>query len=119
MRRLGLILAIALAACSRTTGEPRQSEAMERSARILRALERLEADLHNGETESFTYSELVRRHSATEQMACKMTDSHVADIARLAEIQERRMALKRLERDGKHTVAMARRRPPRHTLATN
>jgi hypothetical protein len=61
----------------------------------------------------------VRRHSATEQIACKVTDAHVADIERLAEIQERRMAAKRMMRDGKHTVAMARRRQARHTLATN
>ena len=116
MRRIGLILVTALAACARTTAEPRQSEAMERSARILKALDRLEADLHNGETESFTYAELVRRHSATEQIACKVTDTHVADIERLAAVQERRMTAKR---ENRHAVAMARRRSARHTLATN
>jgi len=118
MRRLGLVLAVAMAACSRTAPEPRESEAMERSARVLRALDRLEADLHNGETETFTYSELVRRHSATEQIACKVTDEHVAEIHRLAEAQERKMALK-LGRTRKHTVAMARPRVARHALATN
>jgi hypothetical protein len=118
MRRLGLILAVAMAACSRTGAEPRQSEALERSARILRALERLEADLHNGETENFTYSELVRRHSATEQIACKVTDEHLAEIHRLAEAQERKMARKKMVTK-KHTVAMARPRPARHPLATN
>ena len=118
MRRIGLMLAMALAACVRTTAEPRQSDAMERSARMLRALDRLEADLHNGESESFTYSELVRRHSAAEQIACKVADEHVAEIHRLAEVQERKMALK-FGRGKKHTVAMARPRSARHTLATN
>ena len=118
MRRTGLMLAVAVAACARTAAEPRPSEAMERSARLLRALDRLEADLHNGETETFTYSELVRRHSATEQIACKVTDEHVAEIHRLAEAQERKMALK-LGRTRKHAVAMARPRSVRHALATN
>jgi len=114
------MLAVAMAACSRTAAEPRQSEAMERSARLLRALDRLEADLHNGETETFTYSELVRRHSATEQIACKVTDEHVAEIHRLAQAQEQKMARKlRVERPKKHTVAMVRPRSARHALATN
>ena len=112
------MLAVAVAACARTGHEPRQSEAMERSARILRALDRLEADLHNGETETFTYSELVRRHSSTEQIACKVTDEHVAEIHRLAQAQERKMEAK-LGRTRKHAVAMARPRSARHTLATN
>src|SRR5256885_9687888 len=117
MRRLGLILAVAMAACSRTAAEPRQSEAMERSARLLRALDRLEADLHNGQTETFTYSELVRRHSATEQIACKVTDEHVAEIHRLAQAQERQVARKqRIERPKEHTVAMGRARAARHAL---
>ena len=120
MRRTGLMLAVAVAACARTAPEPRPSEAMERSARLLRALDRLEADLHNGQTETFTYSELVRRHSATEQIACKVTDEHVAEIHRLAEAQERKLARKqRIDRPKKHTVAMARPRPARHALATN
>jgi hypothetical protein len=118
MRRIGFMLAMALAACTRTSAEPRQSDAMERSARMLRALDRLEADLHNGESESFTYSELVRRHSAAEQIACKVTDEHVAEIHRLAEAQERKMARKRLATK-KHTVAMARPRHARQALATN
>ena len=119
MRRIGLMLAVAVAACARTAPDSRPSDAMERSARILRALDRLEADLHNGETETFTYSELVRRHSAAEQIACKVTDLHVTDIQRLAEVQERRMASKRMEREKKHAVALARRRSSRHALATN
>jgi hypothetical protein len=120
MRRTGLLLLIALAACARTAASPRESEAMERSARILRQLDRLEADLHSGETESFTYAELVRRHSATEQMSCKITDEHLADIHRLAMAQEAKMARQRGERVKKHkTVAMARPQPSRHATASN
>ena len=98
MRRTGLVLAVAVAACARTAAEPRPSEAMERSARLLRALDRLEADLHNGETETFTYSELVRRHSATEQIACKVNDEHIADITRLQALQEAKIEHKRQAR---------------------
>ena len=120
MRRTGLVLSMALAACARTAPAPRESEAMERSARILRQLDRLEADLHSGETESFTYAELVRRHSATEQISCKITDEHLADIHRLAVAQEAKMARQRGERVKKHkTVAMARPRTARHATASN
>jgi hypothetical protein len=120
MRRTGLLLLMALAACLRTAPAPRESEAMERSARILRQLDRLEADLHTGETESFTYAELVRRHSATEQISCKITDEHLAEIHRLAMAQEAKMARKRGEHVRKHkTVAMARPRPSRHATASN
>jgi len=118
MRQTILIVTMAMLACARTPAAPRQSEAMERSARILRALDRLEADLHSGEAESFTYSELVRRHSAAEQIACKVTDEHVAEIHRLAAIQEARMA-KKLALKKRKTVAMARPRPSRHAVASN
>ena len=112
---------MALAACARIAPAPHESEAMERSARILRQLDRLEADLHSGETESFTYAELVRRHSATEQISCKITDEHLADIHRLAMAQEAKMARQqRGERVKKHkTVAMARPRAVRHATASN
>src|SRR3954471_16652345 len=118
MRRTGLLVILAAAAaCARSVPEPRQSEAMERSARILRQLERLEGDLEQGDAERATYSELVRRHSQTEQMACKVLDEHVLDISRLAAIQEARMARKyedRQERRAKKkVVAMARARSNR------
>jgi hypothetical protein len=118
MRRTGLLLVLAAAACGRSAPAPRQSEAMERSARILRQLERLEADLHQGDAEMVTYSELVRRHTQTEQMACKVTDEHVLEISRLAAIQEARMQARREDREVRRTkkrkvVAMARTRSNR------
>jgi 2-methylisocitrate lyase-like PEP mutase family enzyme len=119
MRQTILIVTIAMLACARAPSAPRQSEAMERSARILRALDRLEADLHTGQSEAFAYSELVRRHSAAEQIACKVTDEHVAEIHRLAAIQEERMARKRLGSKKRKAVAMARPRPSRHAMASN
>ena len=113
MVRTGLLLLLA-AACVRNAPEPRQSEALERSARMLRQLERLEADLHQGDAETSTYSELVRRHTRTEQMACKVTDEHVLEISRLAAVQEARMQARREERGKKRkVVAMARTRPSR------
>jgi hypothetical protein len=59
---------------------------------MLEALDRLEAELHSRDAEMATYSELLRRRSRTEQIACKVTDDHVDDIARLAAVQEERMA---------------------------
>src|SRR3989442_6860546 len=97
MRRTGLVLSMALAACARTAPAPRESEAMERSARILRQLDRLEADLHGGETESFTYAELVRRHSAPDKISSKFTNEHFPAIHRLAVAQKAKMGRKRGE----------------------
>lgn len=111
MRRTGLLLVLAAAACVRTAPAPRQAEAMERSARMLRQLERIEADLHNGDAEMATYSELVRRHTRAEQIACKVTDEHVAEIHRLAVAQQEKIERKRHDRLKKRkAVAMARTR---------
>jgi hypothetical protein len=121
MGRTGLlVVAFAFVACARTVAPPRQSEAMERSARILRQLDRLEADLHQGNAETVTYAELVDRHTRAEQMACKVTDEHVNEIHRLAMAQEEKMLGKRLARLKKRkAVAMARRSSARHAVASN
>ncbi|HZR07491.1 MAG TPA: hypothetical protein VFA79_02840 [Myxococcales bacterium] len=121
MGRTGLlVVAFALVACARTVAPPRQSEAMERSARILRQLDRLEADLHQGNAETVTYAELVDRHARAEQIACKVTDDHVNEIHRLAMAQEEKMLGKRLARLKKRkAVAMARRPSARHAVASN
>jgi len=114
MRRTGLLLVLAAAACAQTAPAPRQSEAMERSARLLERLDRLEADLHSGEAEMATYSELVRRRSRTEQIACQVTDEHMEDVGRLAAIQEERMARQAgLPVKKRKAVAAARARSPR------
>ncbi len=117
MRRTGLLALLVAAACAKAPPAPRQSEAMERSARMLKQLERLEADLHQGTAETGTYSELVERHTRTEQIACQVTNDHVLEISRLAAIQESRMASKQEHREGRarkrKVVAMARARPSR------
>ena len=121
MGRTGLLMvAMALAACVRAAPAPRQSEAMERSARILRQLDRLEADLHQGNAETVTYAELVARRNRAEQIACKVTDEHVNEIHRLAVAQEEKMLGKHIARLKKRkTVAMARRQPAHRTVAAN
>jgi hypothetical protein len=121
MGRTGLlVIAVTVVACARTVPVPRHSEAMERSARILRQLDRLEADLHQGNAETVTYAELVDRHARAEQMACKVTDDHVNEIHRLAMAQEEKMLGKRLARLKKRkAVAMARRQSGRHAIAAN
>jgi hypothetical protein len=121
MRRTVLLLVVAAAACVKTAPAPRQSEAMERSARMLKQLDALEADLHSGDAEVVTYSELVRRHTRTEQMACKVTDEHVAEISRLQAVQEARMARKRQDRVKKRkVVALAHpRAAARRAVASN
>ena len=85
MRRASLLLVMAAGACVGTAPAPRQSEAMERSARMLAALDRLEADLHSRDAEMATYSELIERHSQTQQIACKVTDEHVLDLGRITQ----------------------------------
>jgi uncharacterized protein YhaN len=101
------------------TPAPRNSEAMERSARILRQLDALEADLHQGSAEMATYAELVDRHARTEQIACKVTNEHVGDIERLAAVQEARMQRKSVDRLKRKALALARRHPARRTMASN
>ena len=120
MRQTGLLVAaMALAACVRSAPAARHSEAMERSARVLRQLDRLEADLHAGAAETAIYAELVERHARSEQIACKVTNEHVDDISRLAMIQEARMNVKSVARLKKKAVAMARRHPPHRAVASN
>jgi hypothetical protein len=99
--------AILLAICSVACGgsAPAHSpDALERSARLLRQLDRLEADLHGVQAEGFTNSVLVERHARAEQMACKVTDEHLADITRLQALQQVKIERRRQER------AAARRR---------
>ena len=122
MRRTGvLVMTMALLACGRKAPVPRQSEALERSARILQQLDRLEAELHQGNAETVTYAELVDRHQRAEQMACKVTDDHVSEIHRLAVAQEEKMMGKTIARLKKRrTVAMARRtQRAKHAVAAN
>jgi hypothetical protein len=85
-----MVLALG-AACGAKTPPWQPSEAMERSARMLRQMDRVEADLHQGASETMTYSVLVERHGEAEQMACKVTDEHVQEIHRLAEAQQRKL----------------------------
>jgi hypothetical protein len=113
MRRASLLLVMATGACVGTAPAPRQSEAMERSARMLAALDRLEADLHSRDAEMATYSQLIERHSQTQQIACKVTDEHVLDIARLAAVQEARMARQTGNAPKKRKTVAIRARTPR------
>ena len=85
------LLTMVLAACSVQAPRRTPSEAMERSARILRQLGRLEADLHETDSETQTYAELVQRHARAQEIACKVTDEHVSEIHRLAVAQEEKL----------------------------
>jgi len=91
-------LGLALGACGapRTAWHP--SEAMDRSARMLRQLDALEAGLHQGAEEIDTYSVLVARHAQAEQVSCKVTDEHVEEIHRLAVAQEEKIRARRHRR---------------------
>ena len=94
MRGLFLTVAVVVAGCSsRPAWKP--SGAMETSARMLKQLDRLEADLHGAEGENLTYGVLVERHAHAEQIACNVTEKHVEDIERLQAIQERKIVQKR------------------------
>lgn len=108
MARIGIVLLALAAACGANKPAWQRSDALERSARMLRQLDKLEADLHDTDAQTMTYAVLVDRHGQAEQMACKVTDEHVAEIHRLAEAQLR----KQQERQGrKKKVVVARARP--------
>jgi hypothetical protein len=83
-----------------------RSDAMEISARMLRQLGRLEADLHASSGEIETYTELVARHGQAQQVACRVTDEHIQEIHRLALLQQQKRQEKRQERQRRrHAVA--------------
>ena len=103
-RVLGIGVTLLLGACA-SEPVPRQSEAMERSARILAKLDQLEADLHEEGTKLTVYDELDQRHRQTAQIACQVADEHVREIHRLAEAQERKQQEKVRHR---RAVAVAR-----------
>ena len=73
---------------------PRHSEAMEASARMLAKLDHLEAELDGQAAELQVFQVLVDRHGHAQQLACKVTDEHLAEIQRLA-LKERRKVQRR------------------------
>jgi hypothetical protein len=97
---------------------PRHSEAMERSARMLRQLDRLEADLHGNAVQGEIYGELVDRHGRAEQLACQVTTEHVQEIHRLAIAQQEKIQQKRLDRLRKKKAVAMRRSIGGRTLAS-
>jgi hypothetical protein len=114
----GVLVAVLVSACAGERQAPVPSEALERSARLLAKLDQLEADLHAQTTELLISNELEDRHGTATQLACRVTDDHLAEIHRLASAQERKMHERALRR---RAVAMAR-RPPRlskQSVATN
>ena len=106
---------VVLGACARPEA-PRQSDALERSAKLLARLDQLEADLHQQDAEIFLTSELEWRHGQAQQIACQVTNDHVKEIHRLALLQEE----KRREKAHKkgRTIAQARIAKPAR-VATN
>ena len=91
---IGVVL---MAGCaSRPAWKP--SEAMESSARLLKQLDSLEADLHQGAEETDTYAVLMDRRDHAEQIACKVTDEHVAEIHRLDMAQQEKIRERRAHR---------------------
>lgn len=107
MGRAGLVLMLGVSAACLRPSPPWTSDALERSARMLQKLDKLEADLHQGEAEIATFTELVDRHGRAEQIACKVTDEHVDEIHRLAMAQQQKIEQKRHPKK-KKAVAMAR-----------
>lgn len=106
-----LIAAVVAAGCGVLAPRPpapRQSEALQRSARMLQELDRLEADLDAGNAETQLYADLVERHGHAQQIACKVTEDHVREIHRLALAQEQKIEQRRLARRHHHKMAMAR-----------
>lgn len=94
-----LVTAMAVVGCgiSRPPA-PRQSGAMERSARMLRQLDKLEADLHAEDAQTGVYAELVERHGHAQEIACKVSDEHVQEIHRLDLAMQQKIEQKRQDR---------------------
>jgi hypothetical protein len=107
-KSVGVLCLLVSAACSFAQPAPsaaRQSEALERSARMLRQLDSLEADLH-GETATIeTYGELIDRHGQATQVACQVTEAHVREITRLDLAQRQKREEKQRMRK-RRSVAM-------------
>ncbi len=105
------LLVVVVSGCGALSAEtPRvPSEALERSARMLRALDRLEADLHGQSAETHTFAVLVDRHGEATQLACQVTDTHVREIERLdlAQRQKRQEKLNKKHRAMAMNTAMA------------
>jgi len=104
-RVIGCGILLVLAACARAQA-PRQSDALERSTRLLARLDQLEADLHQQNAEIFLTSELEYRHGQAQQIACQVTGDHVKEIHRLALLQEEKRREK-VHKKGR-TIAQAR-----------
>jgi len=105
---VAVVIAMGVAACHQVPPW-KPSDAMERSGKILAALDRLEADLHQGVTEAVVYSELVERHGQAQQIACKVTDEHVQEIHRLDMAQQEKIKEKRETRRKRKLVAQVSR----------
>jgi leucyl-tRNA synthetase len=106
MGRAGVVFIVLMSCACMRQSPPWKSDALERSARMLQKLDKLEADLHQGQSEIATFGELVERHNRAEQIACKVTDEHVEEIHRLAVAQQQKIEQKRHTK--KKAVAMAR-----------
>ena len=100
MRAFGfLVMVTSMVGCGMSRPPaPRQSEAMERSARMLRQLDKLEADLHSEDARTGVYAELVERHGHAQEIACKVSDEHVQEIHRLALAMQQKIQQKRQDR---------------------
>ena len=94
-----LLMALCAVGCGMSRPPaPRHSEAMERSARMLRQLDRLEADLHAEDAQTGVYAELVERHGHAQEVACKVSDEHVQEIHRLDLAMQQKIQQKKLDR---------------------
>jgi hypothetical protein len=81
---------VVLACCARAPAW-QKSNALERSARMLRQLDAIEADLHQGAQDAALYAALVARHGQAEETACRVTDEHVEEIHRLDMVQQEKL----------------------------
>jgi|GEM_PF-1413152 len=105
---VGVVMAMGmLSACSGAPPVQRNSEAMERSRRLLAALDRVEADLHQGDSELTTFGVLLDRHQQATQLTCQVSQVHVDEIHRLEVAQEKKRSEKRKHR----SMALAEKAP--------
>jgi hypothetical protein len=89
-----------------------RSDVLERSQALLAKASVLEADLHAQAVETVVFSELNERRQQATEVTCNVTQTHVREIQRLADLQVKKRLARRLAMLGNTVKNPARRESP-------
>ncbi len=98
--RVALLAAVVLGLGTGCARPPpfHRSDALARSRALLDRVSALEADLHSQSTEIGLFSELNERRQEATQVTCNVTQSHIKEIQRLAELQQQKRRARQARR---------------------